>query len=93
MTLDHFVNKFTIDPEKDVQPNFTLVKTVDAYISSNKKYCFNCGDSLNIRRLPSTAWTGVFYCWGCECLNVISYADGMSGNHLSTIRIFKEIKK
>lgn len=88
-TVNNFINKFTIDPEVDIIPHFTLTKKYesDAGIIGD---CLHCGDKSNNKRLISSSWTGVQYCWKCNHLNVVYYADRMSGVYTNTVKCFTE---
>jgi len=83
------VKRFTIDPDRDIAPNIPLFKILN--IEARRDIgCFNCGDKCNQEWLKTTAWAGVQYCWACDSLNVVSYADQMGGNYLDEIRCYNE---
>jgi hypothetical protein len=87
MKVYDFVEKFTINPERDIRPNFKLTKKIDIDVSKHKG-CLNCGDEINNMRLKSSSWTSVQYCWACNHLIVISYGDDMSGISNDTVECF-----
>ena len=89
MKVNDFVEKFTIDPEKDIEPNFKLTKKIDIDAGKHNG-CFNCGNELNNVCLKSSAWTGVQYCWACNHLNVIYYQDRMGGVYTDVVECFTE---
>lgn len=76
MKTSEFIKKFYIDPERDIKPNFKLVKS---FKSETGKACYFCGDDCNNRLMPSSAWTNVQYCWKCGCINVIYFGEQMGG--------------
>lgn len=89
MKIRDFINKYTINPETDINPNFKLLKTIDVNAYDHKG-CFNCDDSINIEKLKSSPWTGVQYCRKCNCLIVIYFSDRMSGSYTDTVKCFVE---
>ena len=89
MKISEFVDKFTIDPIKDIEPHFKLTKEVDIDAHRHKG-CFNCENTANQYMLKSSPWTGVQYCVVCQHLNVIYYQDRMGGAFTDTIRCYTE---
>ena len=90
MKVDNFIEKFTIKPLKDIEPNFKLTKklNIDA---SNHKGCFNCNDTAhNQISLLSEAWTSVQYCRRCEHLNVVYHQDRMGGTYTDVIECYTD---
>lgn len=89
MKTNDFIEKFTINPTKDIKPNFKLTKKIHIDAVSHKG-CFNCGDESNGMYLKSSAWTDVQYCWHCNHLNVIYYQDRMGGVYTDVVECFTE---
>ena len=89
MKINDFIEKFIINPTKDIEPNFKLTKRIDVD-TVNYKGCFNCGNELNNTFLKSSAWTGVQYCWFCNHLNVIYYQDRMGGVYTDVVECFTD---
>jgi hypothetical protein len=89
MKIDELLKIFTIEPKKDIEPNFKLTKTLEID-AGKQKGCFNCGDTSNQRRLKSESWTGVQYCWKCNHLNVIYYQERMAGIYVDVIECYTE---
>jgi hypothetical protein len=89
MTIEEFEDKFTINPTKDIEPNFKLVKTLDVD-TMTAKGCFNCSDAANQIPLKSIPWTGVQYCWKCKTLSVIYFSDRMGGNFTDIVECYQE---
>lgn len=87
--IKDFIKRFTIEPLTDIEPNFKLSKTLDIDAYSHKG-CFNCGDESNNKNLPSESWTDVQYCWKCNHLNVVYFADRMGGVYTDTVECFTD---
>lgn len=87
MKINDLIDKFTINPLKEIVPHFKLTKTLK--VDSHKhEGCFNCNDTLNQGNLLSTPWTSVQRCVKCSHLNVIYYSDRMGGVHVDTIECY-----
>lgn len=89
MKINEFIESFTIVPMRDIEPFFKLTKKVELAAQGHKG-CFNCEDELNSRWLPSAAWTGVQHCGKCKHLNVVYYADRMSGVYVDRVECYTE---
>lgn len=87
MGTQDLLEKFTIKPIKDIEPNFKLTKKINIDAGSHKG-CFNCNDTCNQMFLKSEAWTGVQYCLKCKHLNVIYYQDRMGGVYADVIKCY-----
>ncbi len=90
MKVHELVDRFTIDPHKDIYPYFSRVGELNLD-ASNHKGCFCCGNKVNQTFLKSVAWTSVQYCWKCQSLNVVIHGDRMGGTNTDTIYCHKEI--
>ena len=87
MKVEDIIEKFTINPLKDIEPNLHLTQELD--VDSHKvEGCYNCGDKPNNTILPSTPWTIVQNCWACKHINVVYVQDRMGGVHTDTIKCF-----
>lgn len=89
MKIDELLDKFRIDPEKDIVPNFRLSKTIEEDVSGND-YCLNCRSRFNVFNLLSPPWTRVQCCSMCRHINVIYYSDKMAGITKDLIKCFVE---
>jgi len=89
MRINDLIEKFTIKPIEDIEPNFKLTKKLDVSAESHKG-CFNCNDTSNQIFLKSESWTSVQYCWKCEHLNVIHHQDRMSGACADVIECYAD---
>lgn len=92
MTVDKFIKKFTVNPIRDIEPNFQLTKEIDLILRDHKGGCFNCGKYQGQCRdlQTSSSWCSVQYCMDCNHLNVIYHQDHMGGNHFDIIRCFTD---
>ena len=89
MRVEDFIQRFTINPEKDIVHSFKLTKQLDIDAGDHNG-CFNCGNRITVMRLKSSSWTGVQYCYSCNHLNVIHYSDRMSGVHTDIVKCFTD---
>ena len=89
MTISYFISKFTIDPKKDIEPNFKLIKSFNVKVNT-MEFCFNCRNQSNNRILKSIEWTSVQHCWLCNSINVIYRQDQMGGNDEDLIKCFTD---
>lgn len=89
MKVNDFIEKFTIKPIEDVEPNFKLTKKLNIDASSYKG-CFNCNNTANQMSLKSEAWTSVQYCGICKHLNVIYHQDRMGGTYTDVIECYTD---
>ncbi len=89
MRVNDFINKYTIDPGRDIVPNFKKTKKVNIDAVHNKG-CFNCKSPSNNHYYPSSPWTSVQHCWGCNHINVIYYQDRMGGSTTDVVVCFSE---
>lgn len=94
MTISDFKEKFTIKPDRDIFPNFTLVKTQEIDCSRYKG-CLYCGNKIELNQqfLRSEPWTGVQASSCCDTLNVIYRSDRMGGTDKDEVRSYKEKEK
>ena len=91
MTMEQFLERFTINIEKDIKPYFELDDRLNVDTSLNKG-CYSCGHEYSKSKFNSEAWTSVFHCGKCNKINVIIYSDRMGGVHTDSVRIYTEIK-
>lgn len=89
MSINDLIEKFTIDIEKDIKPNFRLTKKLHLDAGEHKG-CFNCNDTFNQSMLNSEPWTLVQYCWACNHLNVVICEDRMGGIYTDVIECYTE---
>lgn len=90
MKVFDLVQKFEIDLTRDIEPNLKLYRERDINYLENKGECYGCGDKLNARKIPSTAWTVVQRCIACKSLNVVIVHDRMAGIGHDTLLIFRD---
>lgn len=88
MKINNLIDKFTINPSLDIEPNFKLVKTIEVNASEHKG-CFKCNDTHSQINLKSAPWTSVQHCNSCNTLNVVYYNDRMGGVSTDTIECYK----
>ena len=89
MKVSDLVERFTINPIQDIEPNYKLTKKLNIDAGSHKG-CFNCGNELNHYFLRSIAWTSVQYCHKCNHLNVIYHQDRMSGTNIDIVECYTD---
>lgn len=90
MKIQQLVDNFTINPNRDIKPNFKLSKIFSLDTSNIRNKCYNCGDIINHRDLKSSEWTEVQYCWNCNHLVVVYIQDRMSGVYEDTVELYSE---
>lgn len=87
-TIDRYVDQKEVKlPE--LRERFRLVKEF-AVTRGDLSKCGNCGDTVNVKRLPSESLTSALYCWKCESITVMFHADRMSGNHTDHYEVYAE---
>ena len=91
MEMEQFLERFTINIEKDIKPYFKLDETLSVDTSLNKG-CYSCRFEHSKSEFNSEAWTSVFYCRKCNKINVIIHSDRMGGDHTDSVYIYTEIK-
>jgi len=90
MKIYDFVNSLRIDPKRDIEPRYKLVKEIEADTSGDRM-CYNCGDRSNIETLKSSStWVGIVHCRRCDCLNVIHHQDRMGGATEDTVKCYTD---
>lgn len=90
MKVNEIIDKFTIDPEKDIKPYLELEKTVREDKTQTGLKCSNCGDEINQVQIKSIPWTMVHHCIACKRFNVVYVQDRMGGLHLDIVEIYKD---
>jgi hypothetical protein len=73
----------------ELKDKFRLTRTFEGG-NGGLSSCGNCGDSINIKRLPSVSWTSALYCWLCSSITIQYHADDMSGNHIDHYDVYRE---
>ena len=89
MNIFNFLQTKTIKIE-ELDSNFVKFKKLELDTMKIFGKCYNCDDKCNQYQYNSEAWTKIFYCAKCRCINCIIFADRMGGNHEDTIIIFKD---
>jgi hypothetical protein len=92
MTMEVFLERFTINIERDIKPYFKLDDTLSVDTSSNDG-CYSCGYEYSKSKFKSTAWTSVFHCGKCNKINVINHSDRMGGVYTDTVFLYVESKQ
>jgi hypothetical protein len=85
--ISKLTDKFTINPTKDIEPNFNKIKETDTLNFEIGK-CPICGND-KIRRFPSSAWTRTDVCYHCETIIVVYYQDRLGGALCDVIYCYK----
>ncbi len=92
MLVKDFIDKFTIDHKRDIEPYLTKVKTINVDVHNARNiHCFackkegQCGGKFN-----STSWTQVRFCNLCNSITVIYFSDRMSGASSDTIYVYQD---
>ncbi len=87
MKASELINKFTIDPVKDIENSCDKILT--KYVDVDKDFhCINCGYNTLIS-YPTDPWASVLYCPCCESINLVYHQDRMSGVHRDDVRCYK----
>lgn len=86
-TMHEYILSKEINPE-ELRKYFTRIFRAEGGFSFSR--CPNCGDTINIKELPSVSWTRALYCWNCKSISMLYITDRMSGSNLDQIEIFQE---